>query len=120
METIRSIKKIINIGTDELSESDLSLSYSSPFVGKVEADLLIYSYENGGYEGSGVAVWRHKGKWAYDYLGHCSCNGPTENMRQADNMKLTLAELRTILTSKDNAWSAHYVKVADYLTKYKN
>ena len=120
MEKIRGIKKIVSIGRDELSDSDLSLTYNAPYVGKIEADILIYSYENGGYDGSGVAVWRKDGKWAYQYLGHCSCNGPTEDIRTSDAAKFTLQDLKEILTSKDNSWNEHYKKMAEYLDKYKS
>lgn len=103
-----------------MSECDLSFSYSPPYVGKVEADIFIYSYERGSYDGSGMAVWRHKGKWAYHYLGHCSCYGPLENIRTSDNAKFTLAQIKKILTSKDNEWNVHAKSVADYLNKYKS
>lgn len=119
MKKIRGIKKIISLGQDELSESDISFSYNEPFVGKIEADIFIYSYENGGYDGLGVAVWRNKGKWAYQYLGHCSCNGPCEDIRTSDNAKFTLEQIKEILFSKDNEWSSHYKIVGNYLKKYK-
>jgi len=118
MEKIRGIKKIVSLGKDELRESDFSVTYDAPYIGKVEADILIYSYESYGYEGSGVAVWRNNGKWAYQYLGHCSCNGPTEDMRTSDNAKFTLEQIREILNSKDNSWNENYKIVAQYLDKY--
>lgn len=119
MEKIRGIKKVVSIGPDELGESDLSLTYNAPYVGKVEADIFIYSYYIDGYEGSGVGVWRKNGKWSYQYLGHCSCNGPTENIRTSDAAKFTLQELKDILTSEDNSWNTHYRKMANYLSRFK-
>lgn len=120
MEKIRNIQKIVSVGRDELQPYELSLSYSEPWVGKVAADLLVYSYEDDGYGGSGVAAWRYKGKWSYQYLGHCSCNGPTEDMRTSDSAKFTLEELKTILSSKDNAWNENYALVVRHLDKLKS
>lgn len=116
---IRGIKKIVNLGETELDAYDLSLTYDAPYVGKVEADIFIYAYKHEGYEGSGVAVWRKDDKWSYQYLGHCSCNGPTENLRTSDTAKFTLEDIKTILTSKSNDWCPEYKLVANYLKKLK-
>lgn len=45
------------------------------------ADVLVYNYTDGGYDGSGFALWRDGDKFGYAYLGHCSCNGPLEDCR---------------------------------------
>lgn len=43
--------------------------------------FFVYSYESGSYEGTGFAVWdMEDGKYGYTYLGHCSCNGPVEDL----------------------------------------
>ncbi len=43
---------------------------------------LVYFYANGGYDGSGNALLRKAGTslWQHQYLGHCSCYGPLENI----------------------------------------
>lgn len=119
MQKIQGIRKIISIGRDELSEHDLSTTYSAPFIGKIEADVFIYSYDDGGYGGSGVAVWRKGRKWSYQYLGHCSCNGPTEDIRTSDAAKFSLDDLRSILSSTENSWNNNYMKMSEYLKRYK-
>src|SRR4051812_6462077 len=88
----------------------------SPFLSlqPVTSASLVYAYRSSSYEGTGVAAWRHGGKWAYQYLGHCSCNGPTEDMRTSDAAKFSLEELKQILTSKDNSWSPEYAAVAKH------
>lgn len=108
MKNIQGIKKIINLGEDELSENEL--------FGTVLADVFIYHYESGCYEGTGIAVWRNKkGEWAYQYLGHCSCNGPLEDIETSDKAKFTLEQIKEILNSR----SEEYCKVvANYLNKY--
>lgn len=120
---VKGIGKIISLGSDELSEYELTKNHygsKPPHEAKVKADVFIYSYEIGSYDGSGVAVWRKDGEWAYQYLGHCSCNGPTEDIETSDKMKFTLEQVKEILLSKDNSWNEHYKRVAKYLNKYKS
>lgn len=119
MEKIKGIKKIISLGPHELDASDLSIGYKEPYIGKIKADVLIYAYEDYGYDGSGVAVWRNNGEWSYQYLGHCSCDGPTEDIHNADKAKFSLEEIKNILSSKENSWCGHYTTVATYLARYK-
>ncbi len=116
MKNIQGIKKIINLGEDEMSEYEFSASSREPHIGRVLADVFIYHYESGCYEGTGIAVWRNKkGEWAYQYLGHCSCNGPLEDIETSDKAKFTLEQIKEILNSR----SEEYCKVvANYLNKY--
>lgn len=67
--------KKINVGTDELSTWDLeALNRNRPE--GVVIEELYYWYEDGGYDGSGTAVYLdNMGDWHYDGLGHCSCYG---------------------------------------------
>lgn len=60
---------------DELGEYDLdNLNRNRPL--DVSIEQLIYAYHNGGYDGSGVAVYLdNKGQWHLDEISHCSCNG---------------------------------------------
>lgn len=118
---IKGIKKIVSLGPDELSEYDLSTNcYSKAededYVGKVKADVFIYWYENGGYDGSGIAVWRHRGKWAYQWLGHCSCYGPLEDVKTSDKAKFTVKQILKIIEG-DYQWK-DMSKLTDYLNRY--
>jgi len=75
-----------------------------------DADLLVYYYENGGYDGSGMAIWRKGRKYGYAYLGHCSCDGPMEGVGMGDKMLVTLTQLRKLAAGKDWDWSRYGVK----------
>jgi hypothetical protein len=67
---------------------DLTLMNISPGRGQLQhwdidkvpshIKVLAYWYENHGYEGSGVAVFTDGISFGYEYLGHCSCYGPTD------------------------------------------
>lgn len=117
---IKGIKKIINLGKDELSPYEFSGNFKEPYIALIEADIFIYSYENGGYDGSGMAVWRNnKGEWAYQYLGHCSCYGPLENIRTSDKAKFTLDQIKSILNSPDNSYSNDCKTISNFLNRYK-
>lgn len=54
--------------------------YELKNVNKLEADWFVYRYWHESYEGSGMAIWKKDGKYFYCNLGHCSCNGPTEDL----------------------------------------
>ena len=76
--------KIISIGRDKLGDYDLERDHygdnSRPLLD--DSNLFIYHYTDHGYEGSGLAIWRtNKGRWGYSGLGHCSCYGPTEEIK---------------------------------------
>lgn len=119
MEQIQGIKKIISLGQNKLEPYDFCGVFEEPFIAKIQADVFIYSYEAGNYDGSGMAVWRNKkGEWAYQYLGHCSCNGPLEDIRTSDNAKFTLEQIKSVLNSPDNSWDKNSKVVAEYLNKY--
>lgn len=116
---IEGIKKIISLGEDNLSEYDFCGSFNEPYIGKIVADVFIYSYNNYGYEGSGIAVWRYNNKWSYQYLGHCSCYGALEDIKTSDKAKFSLKQIKEILLSKDNENNKDCKIVATYLNKYK-
>lgn len=117
MKNIQGIKKIINLGEDELDEYDFSVSIREPYIGRVLADVFIYYYEYECYSGTGIAIWRNKkGEWAYQYLGHCSCNGPLEDIETSDKAKFTLEQIKEILNSNSEDY---YKIILNYLNKYK-
>lgn len=60
--------------SEELSKYELKN------VKKLKADWFVYIYQYGSYEGYGMAIWKKDGKYFYSSLGHCSCNGPTEDL----------------------------------------
>ena len=65
------------------------------------ADFFIYNYNNGGYDGTGIAIWRENKKYGYAYLGHCSCNGPVEDL---NSIMYTLTQLRKLSKSGEYEW----------------
>ena len=83
-------RKIVSIGTHEFTESEIS------DVLKLGFEIFIYSYEHGGYEGSGFAAWKKGRKYFYHQLGHCSCNGPTDQIEQSAKVGITFKQLREI------------------------
>lgn len=60
--------------------SDQLEDYTLRDAEKAGIDTLIYDYNSGSYAGSGNALLRKNGKWAYADLGHCSCYGPLDSM----------------------------------------
>lgn len=117
---IDGIKKIVSLGSDELSEYDLYNHYYGRGVEKttkVRADIFVYAYQNDGYEGSGIAVWRRNRKWFYHYLGHCSCDGPTVMIEASDKAAFSLADILATLKKEYN-YLGETVKVSDYLQRY--
>lgn len=100
------IKKIVSLGSSALEDD---LRYSD-----VEADLFVYAYNYSSYEGNGFACWRNDKKWSYDYLSHCSCNGPTDGLRAASNMKISLED---VIRIAEREASPESQEVAAYLRK---
>lgn len=66
-----------------------------------EAEWFIYNYSNGGYDGTGFALWKQGNKYGYTYLGHCSCNGPVEDL---DSILYTITEIRKLADKKNYEW----------------
>lgn len=105
---IDGIKKIINLGKDDLDESDFKEGMLR------DIEVFIYAYEQGCYDGSGFAAWRNKKKeWAYTGLGHCSCYGPMESVHGADIAKFKVEEIIKIAKNYNEEGEL----VANYLTK---
>ena len=108
---MKNIKKIINVGEDELSEE-----YDLDKI-KFSADVFIYNYEDGGYDGSGFAVWRDEEKWMYHSFSHCSCYGPLDSISDSDNAPFSLEDLKKIINANYNDQYSQGGKVLDYLNK---
>jgi len=109
---VHGIGKIINVGKNELEEHDFAGSYEEPYMSKIPAELFVYSYTSGSYEGNGTAVWKNGDDWGYQYLGHCSCNGPLEDIKTSFMAKFTLDQIKEIL-KEDNTEES--LQVLDYL-----
>lgn len=62
-------------------------------------DEIWYTYEIGGYEGSGQMIMRKGDLYDHHDMGHCSCFGPIDNM--TFNWK-PLPELKEYL--EKNVW----------------
>ena len=88
--------KIISTSSSEtLREWDLRQ------VNELDSRFFIYNYKNHGYEGSGFAVWdMPDNKYGYTYLGHCSCNGPVEDL---NSIPYTLHQLEQIAMKNEYA-----------------
>jgi len=81
-----------DLGPDELNEYAME---------NIPDDLiyLVYWYENGGYDGSGVAVWKApNGKFGWENLSHCSCYGPCDGIDGEGGF-----ELKSILIDLDRS-----------------
>lgn len=85
--------------SDSLSEQDLER------VEKLDVDYIVYNYIDGGYDGTGIAVWKKGNKYGYVYLGHFSCNGPFEDL---NSILYTFAEIEMLSNSNKYEW--HYSK----------
>lgn len=77
-----------NNDTDALDEYDLAKAKEQG------ADLVIYWYSSGGYEGSGNALVRKGGLWTHCCLSHCSCYGPGEDLYPGPGESLDSIEAR--------------------------
>lgn len=81
------MEKINSIGVNTLEDYELR------DLEEVGFDFLVYDYENGGYEGSGFAAWKKGDNWFYHELGHCSCNGPMDNVQSSAKIPVTLEQV---------------------------
>lgn len=82
-------KQIIKL-RDDIGE------YAIKDVMALDFDLFVYDYSEGGYDGSGFAAWRKGKKYFYHELGHCSCDGPTDQIEQSAKVGISLTGLREI------------------------
>ncbi len=83
-------ERIIVALADEISEHDIER------LDDISFDLFIYKYKDGGYDGSGFAIWRNGDKFGYQEMGHCSCNGPLEDIKTSSNALFTLEEIEAL------------------------
>lgn len=93
--------KIANVGKDELSSYNFeSLNKNRPL--DIAIQSIVYSYENGGYDGNGLAVYLDtNGDYHLDELGHCSCYGPFDD--GFNKITYTRQQIIELLRSKSNA-----------------
>jgi hypothetical protein len=76
---------VVNVkqpGGDYFDPSELD-NYETDRAKDAGVDVLVYSYQRGSYEGSGAALLRKNGMWAYADLGHRSCYGPLDTVPDA-------------------------------------
>lgn len=99
------MKKIISIGSHTLGY------YGLRDLEEVGFDFLVYDYENGGYEGNGFAAWKKGDDWFYHELGHCSCNGPMDNVQSSAKIPVTVEQ---VIALAENAYGGGK-NVAEYL-----
>jgi hypothetical protein len=64
-------------GQDDLDEYDLE------HIEKASVERAWFWYLSGCYEGEGMFLYVAAGKWDFHDMGHCSCYGPLENIRDA-------------------------------------
>jgi len=59
------------------------------------ADVIIYEYQSEPYQGSGTALIKKDGQWYESDLGHCSCYGPLDALK--DDMQKPMGKKLTDL-----------------------
>jgi hypothetical protein len=85
--------KEYNLGPDELYLGD----DADEGIPDDNVEWVVYFYEYGCYDGSGVAVWKVGDKFGMQCLGHCSCYGPMNDARKATmSLEELLEELKPI------------------------
>ena len=57
-----------------------------------DADWIVYNYQTGSYEGDGVAIHKKNGKYYQSGIGHCSCYGPEDGIKEDEGFN-SLEEL---------------------------
>ena len=72
----------------------------------IGVDTIVYWYAKGDYAGAGQAIVRANGKWYYNDLVHCSCYGPTKDLRNLiSKIEDTSINLSTFQgTCSSNLW----------------
>lgn len=103
------IKKIVNVGGEKLDGYELDV------IKELKADWFVYRYESGSYDGSGFAIWKKGTKYFYEYLSHCSCYGPTENIATGKNAEFTFTQIKEIVKTNNQ----EYQDLVDYIIKHK-
>lgn len=84
--------KIISCGPDEYDPGN-KISDTT--------EWCVYWYEDGGYDGNGIAYMCNNGKIYHKGLGHCSCYGAWDN--NDDWCEIDSSELRMQLTGKPDS-----------------
>lgn len=105
--------KVIALHRDK---SEHFTDYTLEEINELSADFFVYWYESGSWDGRGFAIWKRDDKWFYDGLGHCSCYGPTENLKIANNAGFTFEQVSEI--AKNDDYSGGKI-VIEYIIKKK-
>jgi|SRR6185437_1433981 len=75
-------------------DSELSSECALDSVLNAGADLIIYWYAAGNYEGDGQALIRKDNRWQLEHLAHCSCYGPLESFSWDGDRAQSLKDLK--------------------------
>lgn len=110
-------ENILEIKTKIIALDEVFSEYELRPVLNLSADLFVYSYATGSYDGSGFAVWRKGNDWFYSDLGHCSCNGPTEDISTSNNAAFKYEQVKEIATKKN--YHNHAENVIKYIEEHK-
>lgn len=73
------------------------VGYGEESLNELGADYIVFSYVNGGYDGSGFLVGKKGDKYFYHEMGHCSCNGPLDGIENSAKALLSLANIKEIV-----------------------
>ena len=76
--------------------SDHFNEYEMKEVNNLKFDVFVYDYRDGGYDGSGFAVWKNGEDYYYHEISHCSCYGATDGLASSANAKFTLQQIKEI------------------------
>ena len=74
----------------------------------VGVEVVAYTYAQDSYDGTGIAVWKAGDQYGYDYLGHCSCDGPTSNLERAAGAWFSRDGIETLAKSAEVAYKEVY------------
>lgn len=75
-------------------------------------DMIVYSYNDYGYEGSGFMIGRKGRKYFYHEMSHCSCNGPLDNIESTAKALVGFKDIKTII---DKGYSDDAKEVYKYI-----
>lgn len=101
------MKIIKTADSEELYDWDLRK------VEELGAEYFVYNYQSGSYDGTGWAIWKiDDDKFGYTYLGHCSCNGPVEDL---NSIPYSLSEIKEIADKHYSDHSDSVLQMVDAL-----
>ncbi|MFX1445768.1 MAG: hypothetical protein ACFFHV_20320 [Promethearchaeota archaeon] len=87
-----------------LKQKTCDLEYNLDKFERLGIDFIVYYYEDGGYEGLGVAFLKWNNKWYYHNMEHCSCYGPFDTFEGETYFN----DLESLLSyAKHENWSGY-------------